>query len=112
MSVQKNQYLLYGIKLNYNEYSTDQYYDIFEKYMDSAFDSKKNKNGLLCLFDGMCGDYIYIGRCLEKSQNYESLDNIELPKLEHIFMQEIKDRLKSEFGFVDDLGLHLVTHSR
>lgn len=84
----------------------------FEKYEDNAFDQISNIDGLLCLFDGMSGDYIYIGMCIKKSGNNERLDNIEIPELESSVIEEVKERLSTEFGIKENMAFHLVTHYR
>ncbi len=49
MSVQVNQYLIYGVKLNYKDYESR--YEEFEPFIDSAFKNDMNPKGLHCIFD-------------------------------------------------------------
>ena len=79
MSVQVNQYLIYGVKLNYKDYESR--YEEFEPFMDSAFKNDMNPKGLHCIFDGMNGKYIYIGRCFKKSLDGEHIDSFEVPEI-------------------------------
>jgi hypothetical protein len=113
MSVESEQYFLYGSKLDYKEYNTEENHKKFEKfenYENKDFDSINNGDGLICLFDGMCGEYIYVGRCFFKSEKTELLDNFEIPELEDEFMKDVKYKIKEEFGIEKEMKLHFVTH--
>jgi len=113
MSTQINQYLMYGAKLEYSEHvSNDGDYEKFEKFEDNAFKPDMNNNGLHCLFDGMNGEYIYIGECLAKSENHEMLESFEIPKLNKKFKDRVKEQVKMELDIEADMQLHMVTHCR
>src|SRR5690349_15582244 len=87
MSVQRNQYLMWGVKKPYefakeweaankkDDPDFDGFYNHFEKFIDdSAFDSKITEvDGIFCLFDGMNGKYIVIGKVLAKSSDHEPI---------------------------------------
>jgi len=112
MSVQVNQYLLFGIKLDYNQYQDD--YEKFEPYEDDAFKKDDIPPGrLLALFDGMCGKYIYVGRCLKKTGNYGHLPNMVLEDLiSDEEKEQVRQQLLDELGLGGKLQLHLITHQR
>lgn len=113
MSTQINQYLIYGAKLNYDEHvKSDEDYEKFEPFGDNAFNDEINPNGLHCLFDGMGGEYIYIGECLAKSSNHEFIDSFEIPKLKKKFKERIKEKVKMKLGIELEMSLHFVTHYR
>lgn len=72
MGVSTNQYLILGVKLPYDKAVP---YETFEDYIDSGYKSDIiHKNGLACIFDGMNGKYVMLGRILEKSRLNEMLD--------------------------------------
>lgn len=112
MSVQSNQYLILGAKLDYDKYKSDDWLEKFEPYQDSAFDLETNPKGLHCLFDGMNGQYVIIGHCLVKTELYESIDYMEIQTPADELVKQIKDDLKAKLGIDKPLGLHLVTHYR
>lgn len=111
MSVQTNQYLIYGAKLEYDKWK--HLSDCFEKYEDSAYENDDlNRDGLHCLFDGMSGEYIVIGYCFYKSIVYQSLGDLVIKKLSKSFKKKLKNRLYDEFGITEKTELHLITHYR
>lgn len=75
MSVQINQYLMYGISVPYPK--DEDFYDNHEQFhgMNSAFNSDipAGPDGIFCLMDGMNGNYMVIGKVLAKSDNYERI---------------------------------------
>lgn len=107
MSTQINQYLIYGTKLDYETYIEDERLDKFE---DSAFNNEKNPNGLLCLRGGMDGEYIYLGRCLQKSANHEYLETTEINPIDPELAELTRLLIKAELGIDADMKLYFVTH--
>lgn len=114
MSVQANQYLIYGAKLDYEKYGKpDDGYDRFEKYCDSAFKTDDlNPNGLHCLFDGMNGHYIVIGRCIKKSGDGETISDTVIEPVNDELAEMIRLLVKAELGIEEPMALHLITHYR
>ena len=113
MSTQINQYLMYGAKLNYDDYIVDdEGYERFEKFQDNAFKPDMNNNGLHCLIDGMSGDYIYIGDCLAKSENHEMLESFEMPEQNKMYKERVREQVKMELGIDVEMQFHVVTHWR
>lgn len=114
MSVQANQYLIYGAKLDYKKYGdTDDGYARFEKYRDSAFRTDDlNPNGLHCLFDGMNGRYIIIGRCLKKSEEGGTISDTIIEPINTELAEMTRLLVKAELGIEEPMALHLVTHYR
>jgi hypothetical protein len=125
MSVQTNQYLFYGVMKPF-EYvkqwekdNNKDFYDTFEGFMDdSAFKKTVTHNdGIFCLFDGMNGKYIIIGRVLEKGSDDEpfiangkpmSFDTF--PEVEHF---AIFESIEKNFGISDEpLKYWLITNYR
>ena len=124
MSVQSNQYLMYGTILPYSfcmewekENPGKEFYDTFDDYTDSAYTNKAGKDGIICLMDGMDSSYIIIGICFNKSMNHESISGpmmISNP-LTRIDMENYKNKVKYIFGqksIEGEFGMILVTHYR
>lgn len=108
MSTSINQYLIYGVKLPYQNDA----YEAFDRFCDSAHDDKMNPNGLHCLYDGMNGDYIYIGRCLYKSKEGKSLPDLVIEPISEDVAELTRLLIKAELGIEEPMQLHLVTHHR
>lgn len=112
MSVQSNQYLIYGARLVFDRYG-DGDYERFKKYCDSPFETNDlNPNGLHCLFDGMNGEYVIIGRCLKKSAEGESIDYALIEPVSHDLAEMTRLLIKAELGIQAPMQLHLITHYR
>ncbi len=124
MSVQINQYLVYGFYLPFKEarqylndkYTEDGYTEIADKYHDSAF--KKDIvsiNDCSMIEDGMNGEYTFFGKIFKKTSDGCHLETSEMPKVG----KKIKDNVKKEFEamFRDKFSdfhakIMLITHYR
>lgn len=94
MSVQTNQFLMYGVKLD-PEKLPDGFYDKYESYMnDSAYNTHvEHKNGLFICYDGMSGRFAIAGRVFAKSDDEGCLSGIyEINKL---FTEKEKDDIST-----------------
>jgi hypothetical protein len=125
MSVQTNQYLMWGVLLPY-QWSKDwekahdnkSFYDEHEEFIaDSAFSREiTHEDGIFCLFDGMNGEYLVIGRVLAKSSDGELLGyKLPTPVIPLTALEEelILGSIKRNFGIVGgNLGFWFVTHYR
>lgn len=112
MSVQTNQYLLYGVMLPYEwhkewekEHGKD-FYETFEPYMDdSAFDEGVNhKDGVFCIFDGMNSRFIAIGRVIDKSKDGELIAEespIALPEFSDLEEELLSSSITRVFGITN-----------
>lgn len=75
MSVQTNQYLMYGVMLNEERYDAlrgeDEFDDKLEPYMESSAFNKevKHHNGLFACVDISNGKWACIGRVIEKTDD-------------------------------------------
>jgi len=108
MSVQINQYLVYGTKLDYEKYGGEEWYDKFYPYYDNAFKGIHHHDGICVIDDGMNGEYIVVGRVLYKTGNYQffegaiPIDNL-LTSMEKEFIETAaKSLLNTEevkFGY-------------
>ena len=112
MSVQSNQYLIYGARLDFKKYADDEDYERFGRYMDSAFDDTMNPNGLHCLYDGKSGQYIVIGRCLSKSPEGGTVESMEIPSIGPDLAEMTHLLVRAELGIEAPMALHLITHYR
>jgi hypothetical protein len=63
MSVTFNQYLLIGVKLDIDIID----YDKYEDYVDIGYKEVKSKDGLTLIYDGMSGEYAFVGQVLKRS---------------------------------------------
>ncbi len=122
MSVQTNQYLMYGISLPF-EFSKEwesknegkDFYETFEGFMnDSSFNKKINhKDGIFCLFDGMNGKFLIIGRVIEKGSDDEPFiadgKPICFTEPTPIEKEFIANSIERNFGVTGELKHWLVT---
>lgn len=118
MSIQRNRYIIIGCKYNYKEFNEK--YNDYEKYvspyLDSSFDEKIiEHNGLSMIYDGMNGQYVYIGKIIEKTKDYEVIERF---CFDDYADEEEKDLInaiiKTEFPKLPDkpINVYLVTHYR
>lgn len=107
MSVQTNQYFMYGIRLSWDEYKAVIKIvgeDVIDSYQDdSAFtDEVKHKDGLFVLSDDMNGEYAIIGRVIAKSSDGEYLGEDPIPVGDYLSLYDkiqISDSIINCFGF-------------
>lgn len=71
MSVQRNGYIITGMKFEYDGDLSERLYEL--GYTDSAFNHKYPD--ILSLGDGMSGEYLIIGKCHKKTGNWQDLDD-------------------------------------
>lgn len=116
MSVQINSYLIVGIELNYDDFRGEEWFNIFEPYMDSAFAGIHHYKGLCVISDGMNGEYIVVGRVLEKTKNYEYFPAGPLKlEVESATLEMIRDLIRANFDISfddDDVKVMVLTHYR
>lgn len=124
MSVQTNQYLFFGVKKDFNwskewEKETGKdFYETFEDFMDDSAFKKDihHKDGIFCLYDGMNGKYIIIGRVLAKGCDDEPCiaDNEPMCFTEPTPLEKefISNSIERNFGIKEELKHWLITHYR
>lgn len=125
MSVQTNQYLIYGIKKDWDwvkqwEKDNDkEFYDTYEDFCDdSAFKKTVNhKDGIFCLFDGMNCQYIIIGRVIEKGSDDEPFvannKPISFDEPDEDLKFDVMESIQRNFGITDEETKYwLVTNYR
>jgi len=127
MSVQTNQYLMYGVAYPYQfvkdweQKNEKDFYDTFERFMDdNAFNKKTNHvDGIFCLFDGMNGKYIVIGRVLDKGSDDEPFiaDNgapLAFSNMSELENEFIENSIERNFGISvkGELKHYIITHRR
>jgi len=125
MSVQTNQYLIYGVSLPYTfskeweKQTGKDFYETFEDFMDdSAFSRQVNhKDGIFCLFDGMSGRYIVIGRVIEKGDDDDPFiavgEPLSFDSMCNGDQQAVKESIERNFGIQEaELKYWLITHYR
>lgn len=121
MSVQQKQYLIIGVNLPFdyfNHLNNDDDFDTYsflEDYMISNYDQTYDKE-LSCLFDGMNGKYIIIGKIIahayEHSYDY-AIDFLNLSETleqhKNTFL-EVQLNIKEHFNIEPKLSMLLITH--
>lgn len=124
MSIQTNQYLIYGINVpvkwieQWKKKNKDKdWYETFESFMDdSAFTKKvKHKDGIFCLYDGMSGKFLIIGKVLDKSEDGELLADhgpMSFDERSESEKKEIADSIQRNFGISGEIKHWLVTMYR
>lgn len=123
MSVQINQYLGFGYMLSYSEgmkalnklHSEEKAEEIQDEYHDSAFNEDiVEVNGCSMIVDGMNGKYIFFGKIFEKSQNYEHLNTMSMPKVSAKIKKNVQEQIQLVFGtdFSMKPQITLITHYR
>lgn len=117
MSLQVNQYWAVGVMLPGIKYNfiSDENFDKAEKYMDSAYEGPIHYNGLCIIMDGLDGDYTFIGRVIEKSENHSMLDGPYSADT-HVdteTIQMVKELIEAQFGIENpDVKPIFFTHYR
>lgn len=116
MSSQMNTYVMYGFILPYIKLRGRS--DEFEAYCDSVFKGIEHTDGICMLFDGMCGEYVAIGRVLAKTRNHEGFDK-PVSLRQHPLMDDadvvagqIMAVLGAEFLDGAQIGFHVISHYR
>ena len=106
MGVDRTSYLLYGFKVEDEKQIAvfdDHYEELMEeKPFSNLFNNSKSDQTIV--FDGMCGDYVYIGVKLAELDEYEDDETIELDK-EKLFKvdEELKKYMKDWPDYLLDL---------
>ena len=116
MSVQVNTYLVIGVKLPYDDkWTGEDNYEKFEDYHDSAYEGIHHHNGLCMLSDGMSGEYVIIGKVLQKSGSHgglrgvTDLDEIDSNGCDRIYVGSL---LKAQFDIDKPATIMIVSHYR
>lgn len=127
MSVQTVQYLMWALRLPYEwheEWESEHakhfpkadFYEHFKDFIDdSAFDSKAvHKDGIFCLFDGMNGKFIFIGRVLAKAKDMEMIGDppLAMPWVTLIDQHIIRESVLRNFGVGGDFDTWLIAQYR
>lgn len=110
MSTQVNHYVVVGVMLPYEK--GGEQYEKYEQFMDSAYGPKRD--GVTCIFDGMCGKYVILGHVLAKSKSDEMgfEDMLVVDDLDKKIAAVAKD-LADKLGMLDALPkLIVLSHYR
>lgn len=114
MSAAVNRYIMLGAKFQFKPSPYN--FEDFEDYLDNHNAGKvTEKNGLTCIYDGMNGKYIMLGKVLHKSGNYEEFDHdvIELPRgTDFNLFVNIRESIMTAFPLLPNanIKLYFVTH--
>lgn len=114
MSVDKTTYILYGTRIEYEEYKKieEQHEDDFDWY-DDNFIGNKGEEHVGFLPDGMSGGYCYVGREIH-SENayYDDYDTpVEICILSEEEKKQVKEQVEALIGHeVGELKYLFVSH--
>lgn len=122
MSTKQNQYFMYGILMSYDwskawEKKTGKnFHETFDEFMndDSYSELVRHKDGIFCLFDGRDGEYIIIGRVLNKTSCDEPFLGdeapLKIPDLNEYERTIIEQTVHRHFKLKGSFGFYFVTH--
>lgn len=120
MSSTVNQYLLLGIRLDYNEAQRlieavhgDQAEDVAQKYDDNGYSKTLGHfEGMTYITDGMCGHYAFFGIVKEKGAADDWLNTVSIERPKAKDVRAVKEKAKALFGndFEASPSWHLLTH--
>ena len=110
MSIQQRTYVIYG----YNVPTSLVNYEDIEDYCECNH-SDEIKGDVSVIYDGMCGDYVLVGKVLIKSDSYNeiSLNEIMIEDKDYIETKAKIDNLMTELNLVVEnyrAKLYIVTH--
>lgn len=84
-----------------------------EDYEDNGYQKKiTSKNDLTSVYDGMCGEYVVIGKVLAKGVDGDGLPMTKAEYKQSDLLQ-IKNKIENHLGLKidsDDIGLFVFTH--
>jgi hypothetical protein len=109
MSTRVNTYVMVGALFPYDALKGA--YDRLEPYMDSPFTMNiEHREGLCVLYDGMNGEYVAIGRVLEKTGNHDFFEYpIRIAPLGDTERQSLHDDIRRLIQLEGDFSVqHLV----
>ena len=99
--------------------NSNKFYDpVFEEFMDddSYNELIRHKDGIFCLFDGRGGEYIIIGRVLNKTSCDKPFladdEPLKVPDLNDYERTVIEHAVHRHFGISGKFGHYFVTHYR
>lgn len=102
MSIDSETFLIFGCDAGYEHVKNlrNEHDDIITPYIEG-----NPKLSITCIFDGMCGEYAFVGKILNKDKD---LQEITLPTDEE--KKEIEKEIRQVFNVTKPLGLFLVKH--
>ena len=112
MSVQINQYIMLGVRFDWDEFYgqcvkqfqvvEDDVYDSVEKYRDSAYDGIVEHNGLSVIDDGMNCDYVIVGKVIEKTLEDDNIFGLHAIEFDEVEVARIKTAIVDQFGYPEE----------
>lgn len=126
MSLQINNYLFYGYRLDYKEAnevllkSFDNNELAFDELLDLYHDNQFSEeivevNGCSMISDGMDGEYVFFGKVLSKSKDHEQLETQKIKKPKKAEQEKIErefNRLFNEHFADKKADLYFIAHYR
>lgn len=116
MSVNFNQYIFFGVKLPY-ENQDDDSYEKFEPYIDNCYKKEiTGHNDISCIYDGMNGHYIMLGRIILKGEMDVPFcdEPFKIPELDYLTKIAVAGDIRKNFPDVNvtpfDVKAYVLTH--
>lgn len=120
MSSTVNQYLLFGIRLDFSEAQRlvealhgDQADEVAEKYDDNGYRKEIGHfEGMTYITDGMNGEYAFFGIVKQKSSADDWLNTVSIERAKAKDIRAVTEKAKALLGadFEASPGWHFLTH--
>lgn len=115
-----NQYLMFGIRLDYKEANRlitqthgDAAEDIQDKYEDNGYKKEIiHFEGVTLISDGMDGEYAFFGIVRQKARLDGWINSVSIERAKAKDIRLVQEKAKALFGesFICTPGWHVVTH--
>ena len=103
MGVERTHYIMLGVKFPFNIIDHDNllddgYYEKYEVYEDNGYEEEITEHcGLTMVSDGMNGEYIFIGKVIQKKLDHEGFKPTDCLQFSQNEMKLLEHLIKSKF---------------
>lgn len=104
MGVSRCDYIIIGVRKDFDDVSVEDYADLDDNQYDNDFDPEK----IYMIADGMNGNYVLFGRILQKSPDGEGLELVRADDLDDDKVA-VANQLK-EMKISGEVGIWVVSH--
>lgn len=114
MSVQWRTFYIHGSRYEYEDFKKLYKYKEIEDYLISNWDEDiKEKNSLSIIYDGMDGEYVFVGKIIHRSDMYRGFQEvIEVKQPDQLEEANIMIDIENNFQKLpsNDIKAYLFTH--
>ncbi len=110
MSSNSNSYVILGVRLDFEKYGSDTFFEKYSEYDDNSFKGIEHHNGLAMLFDGMNGNYIIIGEIKEKTEQHQGFSDIVIADRWESEKPHIKALIQQYFTEIEPPDLFIASY--